>query len=873
MRKGAIRITAGIIVLMLLLTTSIGYSENGSVDTATVEKQGESRPADGAGNQETEVAEVKAGGWEAVKENETLKMYIDKKTAEIALEDKRTGRMWYSNPQGRTKDPMANETYQSLLSSQVSLTYYNDANQQFVFNSYDESVKRELFEISPIDNGVKVTYNLTNYKRGEEDIPAFISKERFESIFLNKVTDEKELSLLKKRFVLVKDKNVYKRYKLPSFEVQKILDIMDKVGYTAEDLEIDKEENSGVKSAVGSGDKAVDIGIKIHKSPEKPVLNYTLSIEYTLDKDNLVVNVPAKDIKYTEDFPLHSIKVLEYFGAADTGEPGYIFVPDGSGALIYLNNGKTKYPPVNLNVYGQDYTIDPVEKPQVSQKTNLPVYGLKQGDHAFVAIIEKGDALAGINADIGGRHHSYNSVSSEFIYFQKGDLILGDGYTKQIVFQDKPYQGDYRVRYAFLGGQDANYVGMAKYYQKYLIEHKGFKKLNPEGDIPFYLETVGAIEKTKSFLGFPMFTLEPLTTFKEAQAVLQELQRDGVSNVKLRYSGWFNGGVRHSFPTSLKVDGKLGGAGGLKELARFAQAEGMELFPDVSFLNVYKKDKGFNLKRDAMKFISQDTAKVYGFNPATRLRVTSNPYLEGIPFNYYLSPLRLNYVVDKFLKPYQALGVKGISLKDLAAEVNSDSREGRMLDRQSSMDISVEQLAKVESKVGNLMVEGSNAFALPYAAHILNVPMQNSSFNLEDESIPFYQIVLHGYKEFAGEPLNLSEDYRKHVLKILETGASPYYKWIFKDNSLVKDSAFNDLYSVYYKNWIADAASLYKELNDVLRDVQDKAIMKHEKLQEKVYQVVYENGKTIVINYNHDSVKVGNIVIEGLNYKVVEGVK
>lgn len=867
MKKSASRITAGILTVLLLLSASVGYSEKEETDNIV----SDAVLIEEAENDKAVAIEVaNADDMDIAAENETLVLYIDRKTAEIAVKDKRTGTYWYSNPQGRLNDVTANDTYKSLLSSQVSLSYYNNSNQTFSFNSFEHSIQKQQFEVEKIKDGVKVIYTFSNYKRGEEDIPLFISKERFESIFLNNVTDPKDKELLETRFTFDKEKNVYKRYKLPVHAIKRMLDIMDRVGYTADDLELDNAENQGIETAATAQAKRnVDLGFMFNTAPKKPVIAYTIPVEYSLEKDNLIVNIPAKEIKYVKDFPLHSIKLLEYFGAADTSKEGYIFVPDGSGALIYLNNGKEKYPPVNISVYGQDYTIDPIQKSQFGKKVHMPVFGLKQGDNALVAIIEKGETLASIGADVSGRHHTYNSVSSEFIFFQRGNLILANGHSSQIVFQDKPYEGDYTVRYAFLNGNEANYVGMAKYYQSYLIEKDGLSRIKPAGNLPFYMEAVGAIEKNKSVWGFPVYALEPLTTFKQAQEIMQELQRGGVDNIKLRYSGWFNGGLRHSIPTKIKVDNKLGGAGEFSKLLKYASEKGIEVFPDVSFLNIYQNDRGFNLKRDVMRFISQDTAKVYEYNPATSARNTNNPYLSGIPFNYYLSPLRLDSVVGKFLGAYRKYSVNGLSLKDLGVNINSDSREGKMIDRQTSAGITVKQLQKIKEAVGNVMVEEGNALVLPHADHILNVTMEHSGFNIQDESIPFYQIVLHGYKEYAGEPVNLSEDYRRHVLKTIETGANLYYKWIYEDNSLLKDTAFSQLYSVDYKSWISDATALYGELNTVLGDVRDKTISDHRKLLDNVYQVTYENGKAIIINYNSDSVRIKDRLIEGMSYKVI----
>ena len=83
-------------------------------------------------------------------------------------------------------------------------------------------------------------------------------------------------------------------------------------------------------------------------------------------------------------YPLTSITLLRYFGAADSQAEGYIFVPDGSGALIYLNNGKTGQTLYSESVYGQDGALPLSERRPFDREVNhLPVFGLKQGEGRF----------------------------------------------------------------------------------------------------------------------------------------------------------------------------------------------------------------------------------------------------------------------------------------------------------------------------------------------------------------------------------------------------------------------------------------------------------------------------------------------------------
>ena len=103
-------------------------------------------------------------------------------------------------------------------------------------------------------------------------------------------------------------------------------------------------------------------------------------------------------------------------------------MPDGCGALIYLNNGRTDYPIYSEPVYGADRSIPQEQALPYEKQTNcLPVFGLKQGDKAWYAVIEKGDAVANIRADIARTRDSYNVVLASFNTMSRMVVNTGSG--------------------------------------------------------------------------------------------------------------------------------------------------------------------------------------------------------------------------------------------------------------------------------------------------------------------------------------------------------------------------------------------------------------------------------------------------------------
>ena len=94
--------------------------------------------------------------------------------------------------------------------------------------------------------------------------------------------------------------------------------------------------------------------------------------------------------------------------------------------------------------------------------------------------------------------------------------------------------------------------------------------------------------------------------------------------------------------------------------------------------------------------------------------------------------------------------------------------------------------------------------------------------------MPFLGVVLHGYMNFAGTPLNMEGDVEYAKLKAIENGASPYFILSYKNNEILKDYyQLSHYYSIRYDIWQEDVVELYNELNSVLKDVQSKPIVAH----------------------------------------------
>lgn len=804
-----------------------------------------------------------------VAENDYLALYINEETTEAAVKDKKTGQVWYTNPPDRADDPIAAAINKDKLNSQITVVYYTPTSQVRQMNNYTDCIKYGQFEIKPVENGVRIDYRI-----GREEkiyiLPRIISKERMEEKILKNLDEKTGKSLVSKYRLISLEKAKTEKQKqsileqfpnaangdlyvlgdnIKDFMKESLQEIVISAGYTLEDMNEDHLENN-VPPA------------------EENKEHFVIPVEYILEGDNLVVRVPTDEVQYNADsYPIYTMSLLEFFGAAGTDESGYMLVPDGSGSLIYLNNGKFNAHTYAIDVYGSDQSIPLPERTSIIEQAYLPVYGMKRGDDAFFAIIESGDAMARIWADIGGRLNSYNTVYPSFVLVQNDVLDIGDysGNNTIMVYQPRVFKGDVKIRYKFLKGEDANYSGMAAYYRGYL-EGLGMKREEPRENVPFFLEVVGAVDKVKPILGIPVRVAEPLTTYEQTIEIIEELNEAGIREIILKYTGWANGGIDHTIPKSLKLMPKLGGKRGFSRLQAFLDEKGMEFFPELGFVLNYR-DRLFDSfipMLHAARYITKEIASVFRFNLATNMPQRS------LGTFYVISPSRIPSIVDGMIKSLKKLSLTGISLRDAAVNVNSDFKERKLVDRQQARGIVEDQIKKLHESGLSVMATGGNAYALPYTDYLLDIPEESNRFHLTDESIPFFQMAVRGYISYAGTPINLSADYRKAFLKSIETGSGIYFCFIYEENSLVKESYFDNYYSSEYRLWMDEAREFYRRANEALGDVQGQTIRYHEKLAEGVYKTTFEKGKEIVVNYNLKPVEINGVRVEPLDFEVVK---
>ena len=226
--------------------------------------------------------------------------------------------------------------------------------------------------------------------------------------------------------------------------------------------------------------------------------------------------------------------------------------------------------------------------------------------------------------------------------------------------------------------------------------------------------------------------------------------------------------------------------------------------------------------------------------------------------------------VDAFTEKIGRYDISGISLRDLGNELQSDKKRTNVIDREAALDVVLASLAQIEDTGKSILINKGNDYAFAYADDMINVPLTANDYYIVDTVVPFYEMLIHGYIDYAGSVINLSDTYERAdiVLNLVENGASPHFMFSWNNSSEIKYTGLNRFYSTTYSNWKEDAVAIYNEVNNALKYVNGAAMINHEILDNGVKAVTYSNGVVIYINEGTTDQMADGVTVPARSYKV-----
>ena len=798
-------------------------------------------------------------------ESDNILFEMDTATTHFTVTNKETGKVWYSNPTDVSSDALALSNAKNTLNSTMILTHSNDEAGDVIFNNYAYSIENQVYDIEYGDDYIKVIYSIGEIER-EFTIPPVITLDRMNEYKANweksdyvMITDfykKYDINKLSKADKEIKDELVA-RYPLMETEViyavrdtatvaikTKLEKTFAKYDYTYEQYLEDKKMDAG--------------GV----TSDKPVFN--IPMVYRLEGDDLVVEVPYDEIEYLEDHPIYYISILPYFGAAGKSDEGYILVPEGGGAIIDFNNGKTGQNQYYSNVYGWDMALDRAYVVNET-KSDFAMFAEAMGDDSFLCILEDSKSYAAIQADVAGKTHSYNFVNAQYTIqnrekYELGSLRQGSLYE---YVDGLPAGEKICQRYRFINSGD--YVDIAAAYREYLMEkYDGYFTEQTDTEAPVLIEVLGAVDKVKQIMGIPMSVPLALTTFEEAEAMLLDLYSNGLKNMSVKLSGWANGGVEQKVLNSVNVVNSLGGKKDLKSLIATASENNIELYLNGITNYAYNSTifNGFNVFSDAARFISRKKAELFRYdtitfeqsrwqdsyyllNPEENLKMINNLYTAATEFN------------------------TGVAFEDLGKDLSADYNKKALVTRETVLGNHEQALQEMADSSTKVMLNGSNDYAIAYADYITNMDLMGTDYSIIDRQVPFYQIVLHGYKNYVGESINIAQDYKDQLLKSVESGAGLSFTLMDESSFALQSTFYTHYFGSEYDYWRDRLIEEYTRYNNELGHTFNQQIVGHEFVGKKCTCTTYEDGTKVYVNYDYTDAVVDGLTVPSKEYVVV----
>lgn len=600
-------------------------------------------------------------------------------------------------------------------------------------------------------------------------------------------------------------------------------------------------------------------GVRVTYSYAKAGFKYP--VEYTLEADHLKASLKVSEIEETAAANIATeITLMGSFGAASDQEDGYFVIPDGSGALVRFNNNKTTVTNAYAqSVYGSDVTAVPTNRGTVSEQIYLPVYGIVKDDNALMVVASKGDSNAYLSARVSGQSNSsYNLCAFTFVLRGTDTFYMsGSINDKLTVFESGNIKSDdIELRCYPISKDGADYVDVAECYRNYLMREEGVTVKTTAGEAPMYVDLYGGTQKKKPILGIPVTMKQPVTRYDEAVDILTELKNYGAEDIVVSYNNWTNDGINSKVDTGAKPSGKLGGKSGFNKLTSFIDENGFELYP-VSDNRNYYSGNGYSSFSDTCVRISGSYSRIVSYDRAY-----------GIPDGFkknmsLLSPSFFGEVYGEVAKNYSDRGLTGVSVGNITTSLYGDYGK-KNISRYTAMTMAEESFGRLNSGLSNgILADCANAYALPYVSHITNVPMSSSRFDIFNEDIPFYQLVMHGIVPYSTTAVNADADSETLLLMAAATGSYLSYDMIYEETSTLKDTEYDVLYYANYRNWAETAAAEYDLLKPIYEDTADSTITGYTvENSGDLVTTEYSNGTVVQVDFAARTIEFNGRLIE-----------
>lgn len=596
--------------------------------------------------------------------------------------------------------------------------------------------------------------------------------------------------------------------------------IYGRLQYTEEDLEEDQ-------ATFGVEDEYVNATFKF-------------AVEYKINEDGLKTTIINNSIYESNKqyYPLYQIDILPYFTSAvneisydgvNYPTNGYMVIPDGSGAVISLNNGRTDYSQYTKRIYSTDLAFGNQVRQTEINDILLPMYGLTvnrimslsseqiQNASASVVRVSNGASQCSIASSISMVVDSYNKIYMSSTYRESQIVTIGTGYyAKDITkFTTDFVKVDIVVDYYLYSSKtkDFTYSDVAKLYQKILINEGVLSNENSDNTDSTVLnaEVIGVYDYTTNFLGIVYSGYDTLTTFDQTIEIMKSLKEWGAEDINLIYRGWRDKGLINESFKDMTFANKLGKKSSYKKMIEYLDSEDITLYPLTSFLEINKYNEAYGKSRYSTRDVSSEYTVKYPYDLA------GNIYDKKATPIYTLSPRFFEKFADilttKFMKANPELN--SMAFEKLGSKIVGDYKKRNIFYRYDSVVAQINSFKTFnEGGIENLSLSSPYEYAIEYATNITNLPYESTLYEIFDYSIPLYQLIFSGYKDYSGLVINENDEIglRQHLMFIFQTGSNVHFRFTYDNSSKLIQTDYNYYFYTQYSQWENEVKGILSEI-------------------------------------------------------------
>ncbi|MBQ4136948.1 MAG: hypothetical protein IJD67_02455 [Clostridia bacterium] len=514
---------------------------------------------------------------------------------------------------------------------------------------------------------------------------------------------------------------------------------------------------------------------------------------------------------------------LDYFGAvADSDDNGYIVLPRGVGC--------NDYSMCLFNKHDEDFSREIYE-------SNMPIFGVKSEKHNFLAVV------SGLSYDYTLSVERINGRYFVYPIFE----IHGEKLNEDIC-----------VEYFLFDKASCDYSAMARRYRKYRLDKGELVPLSEKMKKSKAVEyTVGSVmvrircgwKPAPAYVLHQTLENEPemyvACDFDRIGELVDEFKRQGIEKAEFCLVGWNVKGHDGRWPQAFPVCEELGGEEKLKALIEKTKALGYQITCHTNSCDQY------------------EIADIYDDENTRRDRfgkAVTNPEIWSGGLMYQLCP-KIGYEQAlEILPKVRELGFEGTHYLDVLGVVHPRRcyHEKHYVDSRAAVEYARKLCDFSRELFGGISSEGTFDFISPMLDYGLYVSFSNEPDGVCDKSIPFWEIVYHGYMMYNPYTMTVNPMFKnkESVLKLIEYGGRPsfYYYSKFTNNNFnwmgEDDAVFtSDEQMVSSVSKIKESIKLLNELESVYTATMDE----HREISDNVFETTYSNGVKVTVDYNTQS--------------------